>query len=120
MKYLKYLALVCIVSNPQLLMAAEETEHRYTPKERITFAPATMIAFDRSGKVLTHHKFTDGSTISEHNGSMGNVTVARLGPDGKVETYCTDNASAAKAWMAGEFARNPATGRGVQVTEKKP
>ncbi len=118
MKYLKYLALVCIVTSPQLLMAVEETEHKYTSKERIAFSPATMIAFDRTGRTHTHHTLTDGSTISEYNGSMGNVTVARLGSDGKVETYCTADALAAKSWMAGEFDRKPGTTRNVAVMEK--
>jgi len=109
MKYLKYLALLCIVTSPLLSMAAEDAEHQYTSKERIIFSPETMIAFDRTGKFTTSRTQADGSTITEFNGSMRSVTVARLGPDGKVETYCTSDAEAAKSWMAGEFDTKPAT-----------
>ena len=40
--------------------------------------------------------------MAEHNGTMGNVTVARLGADGRLETLCTTDEKAAKTWMAGE------------------
>ncbi len=118
MKYLKYLALVCIATSPQLSMAVEESEHQYTSKERIVFSPEAMRAFDRSGKYVTSRTMADGSTITEYNGSMMNVTVARLGPDGKVETYCTGNAEAARSWMAGEFDTRPATAAVVPVKVK--
>ena len=107
MKYLGYLSLACFLACPQLLIAAEQGKHKYTAKEKIVFSPATLVAFDRSGKRMTHRTAADGSTMTEHNGSMGNVTVARLGPDGKVETFCTTDESSARGWMAGEYGRKP-------------
>jgi hypothetical protein len=101
-----------------MVFAAEEAAHRYTAKERIAFSPATKRAFDRSGKTITHSTRADGSSSTEHNGSMGNVTVARMGPDGTVETYCTSDEPAAKAWMAGEFGRSPTVSPSVQVKVK--
>ena len=52
--------------------------------------------------MLTHSTLADGSVIADHNGSMGNVTVARMGPGGIIETFCTTDETAARAWMAGE------------------
>ena len=118
MKYVQYFVLVCVFTGSQLVFAVEEAEHRYTAKESIAFSPATKRAFDRSGKTITHSRRADGSSSSEHNGSMGNVTVARMGPDGTVETYCTGDESAASAWMAGEFERSPAISPSVQVKVK--
>jgi hypothetical protein len=114
MNHIKYLALVCILCGPQIGFAAGKFDHQYTPKEKIVFSPKAMIAFDRSGKSIKHHTRKDGSTMSEHNGSMGNVTVARLGSDGKIETFCTHDAESAKAWMAGEIGIKSA------VTPRKP
>lgn len=118
MKFVQYFVLVCVLTCSQIVIAVEEAEHRYTAKERIAFSPATKHAFDRSGKTITHSIRADGSSSSEHNGSMGNVTVARMGPDGTVETYCTGDESAARAWMAGEFGRSPAISPSVQVKAK--
>jgi len=102
MKFVYYLSLLYILAAPQLLIAAEPGEHRYTPKQQISFSPTTMRAFDHSGKAVIHRKMVDGSHAADHNGSMGNVTVARLGPDGMIETFCTTDETAAKVWMAGE------------------
>lgn len=118
MKHLLYLAWTCILTCSQWVVAADDVEHRYTAKETIAFAPATKRAFDRSGKSITHSKRADGSSMTEHNGSLGNVTVARLGPDGTVETYCTSDEATARAWMAGEFGRKPATSPSLQVRAK--
>jgi hypothetical protein len=46
------------------------------------------------------------------------VTVARLGANGVVETYCTGDMDAAKAWMAGEFDVNPATAVTINLEEQ--
>jgi len=120
MKYLGYLALLCIVTNSQQAMAVEGVEHRYTPKKQITFSRPTVAAFDHSGKMVTHRTRADGSRAADHNGSMGNVTVARLSPDGKIETYCTSDSESAKVWMAGEFGRKPVAAFNSPVMEKKP
>jgi len=118
MKNLRYLSLACFLACPQLLIAAEQDKHKYTAKEKIIFSPATMLAFDRSGKKMTRSKAADGSTLTEHNGSMGNVTVARLGPDGKVETFCTTDASDARNWMAGELDKRAVLSVDVPIMEK--
>ena len=120
MKYALCLSLTCILACPQVLLAAEQTGqtgHKYTPKEQIVFSQDDMVAFDRSGKYATTRTLADGSTITEYNGSMMNVTVARMGPDGKVETYCTSSAEAARTWMAGEFDTRPAS-PDIPVMEK--
>jgi len=118
MKFAHFLSLLCILACPQLLIAAEPGEHRYTSKEQIVFPPSDMVAFDRTGKYATSRTQADGSTITEFNGSMRSVTVARLGPDGKVETYCTSSTEAARAWMAGEFDTRPPMPLNVPVVEK--
>lgn len=120
MKHLKYLALICIVTNPQLAMAVEEVEHKYTDKEQITFSLPTMAAFDHSGKMVAHKTLSNGTEVADYNGSMGNVTVARLGPDGRVETYCTSSIEAAKSFMSGEGGRKPAARLSTPVMEKNP
>ena len=102
MNFIKYVVLLCIVASPSLLVAAEKGEHRYTPREQIEFKQITLLAFDHSGKMVTRRQQADGSSLAEHNGSLANVTVARLGADGKVEAYCTSDAEAAKTFMAGE------------------
>lgn len=118
MKCVRYLSLLCILASPQPLIAAEPGEHRYTPKEQIAFSPAVLVAFDRTGKYATSRTLADGSTITEYNGSMMNVTVARLGPDGKVETYCTGSEEVARSWMAGEFDVNSPAAPNMPVMEK--
>lgn len=118
MKCVRYLSLLCILASPQPLIAAEPGEHRYTPKEQIAFSPATMRAFDHSGQAVIHSIMPDGSHAADHNGSMGNVTVARIGPDGAIETFCTTDEAAAKAWMAGEDGRKLATSLNPPAMEK--
>ena len=102
MSSLKCLPLIFILVSPQLLLAAEQDKHRYTQKEQIVFSEATRTAFDHRGKSLTRTLQVDGSQAVENNGSAGNVTVARLGPGGNIETYCTTDIEAAQSWMAGE------------------
>ena len=102
MKYLGVLSLVCLLAFSQTLIAAGPDKHKYTPKEQIKFSPSTGLAFDHSGATVVHRTLPDGSQFADHNGSMGNVTVARLGADGSMETFCTSDEDAARAWMAGE------------------
>ena len=102
MRLFSYLSLVCFLACPQIVLAADPSGHKFTPKEQINFAPATRTAFDHSGSRVIHSTLADGSRFADHNGSMGNVTVARLGADGTMETFCTTDESAARAWMAGE------------------
>ena len=67
--------------------------------KKIQFQPETEIAFDHSGKFITHKVEADGVQTADNNGSMQSVTVARLGANGKIETFCTTDKSAAVAWM---------------------
>ena len=93
---------------PQFLWAAEQSDHQYTARDQIEFSPSTKVAFDRSGQLTTSRVLPDGSKITELNGSMRSVMVARMGPDGKIETFCTTNESEAKDWMAGLIDPAPA------------
>lgn len=102
MKLLGFFILTCLLAFPQMLDAAGPVEHEYTPRDQIEFAPSTQAAFDHSGNGITHRTLADGSQVAEHNGTLGNVTVARLGADGSMETFCTSDEEAARAWMAGE------------------
>jgi len=118
MKFVQFMSLLCILTCPQVLIAVESGEHRYTPKEQIVFSPAAITAFDRTGKYASSRTLADGSRLTEYNGGMMNITVARMGPDGKVETYCTGSAEAARAWMAGEIGTGPAVAAIKPVMEK--
>lgn len=118
MKCVHYLSMLCILASPQLLFAAEPGEHRYTPKEQIVFSSATMRAFDHSGQAVIHRKMPDGSHVADHSGSMGNVTVARMGPDGVIETFCTTDETDARAWMAGEGGPKPVASINPPAMEK--
>lgn len=104
----KWLAVAGCFIAPQLMWAAEPSDHQYTERDKIEFSPATKIAFDRSGQFATSRVLPDGSTMTELNGSMRSVTVARMGPDGRIETFCTTNEEAAKDWMAGIIDPAPA------------
>ena len=67
--------------------------------KKVQFQPETEVAFDHSGKFITHKTEADGVQTADNNGSMQNVTVARLGANGKIETFCTTDKAAAVAWM---------------------
>jgi len=102
MKFLSILSLVCLLTFSQAIIAAGPDKHKYTPREKIKFASSTKAAFDHSGDRISHSTLADGTQLAEHNGTLGNVSVARIGPDGAVETFCTGDEEAARAWMAGE------------------
>lgn len=67
--------------------------------KKVQFQPETEVAFDHSGKFITHKTEANGVQTADNNGSMQNVTVARLGASGKIETFCTTDKVAAVAWM---------------------
>ena len=79
-----------------LTVAAANSE---TADKKVQFQPETEVAFDHSGKFITHTTEANGVQTADNNGSMQNVTVARLGANGKIETYCTTDKAAAVAWM---------------------
>ena len=118
MSFLKCLPLIFILISPQVLLAAEQNQHRYTQKEQIKFTEATRTAFDHSGKTLNRTLQVDGSVAAENNGSAGNVAVARLGPDGNIETYCTTDITVARSWMAGAGAGQAAVAIDSPVMKK--
>lgn len=89
-----------IVLLPLALNAADPTKVPRTPLDQIHFDPSTTRAFDRSGKYVTTRVKADGTVQTEVNGSFQNVTVARMGPNGDIETYCTTSEQDAKNWMA--------------------
>ncbi len=98
----KPLFYICFLTAP-LLVSAEDTKvSGYTAREKVEFTASSRRAFDRSGNPVVHHTLPDGSLMTKHHGSIGNITVARRGPDGIIETFCTTDAEAARAWMAGE------------------
>lgn len=102
---LKYFLVVCgLLSLPALAPASED---RTATGETIEFAPVSKAAFDRSGTRVSHRFLPGGAMLAEHNGTMGHVTVARLGADGRMETLCTTDENAARAWMADEPVHRP-------------
>ena len=72
------------------------------PERKIQFTPETQLAFSRDNARTTVKTLENGSQVVEFNGSRQLVTVARIGPDGKVETFCTAHEKLAKAFLAGE------------------
>ena len=87
--------------SPVSLMAESPEEQKYPELEDIRFSPAVERAFDYSGKLVTQVTLPDGSVFARHNGTMLNVTVARVGPDGEVQTLCTSSRTEAAAFLAG-------------------
>jgi len=102
MKSSGYLLVTILFSFSRLAIAAETGEPEPTAGNQITFAPSTEAAFDHSGSRVIHSILADGSRFADHNGSMGNVSVARLGADGNIETFCTTDEAAARAWLTAE------------------
>ncbi len=101
-KHTRYLSLMVLIAFPFSLAAGEAAESLVIQKQVITFAPATLKAFDHSGKAVIHKTRQDGSQSAEHQGTHGHVMVARMSADGSIETYCTTRESAASSWLAGE------------------
>ena len=108
MNKLNCLAITGCFIAPQLLWAANPTDHQYTDRKDIKLTAAATVAFDRSGRYAVSRTLPDGSGITELNSSMRSVTVARMNPDGSIETYCTTNEAAAMDWMAGLIEPVPA------------
>jgi hypothetical protein len=117
-KSVKYTLLICILIAPQFAVSEGQEQHQYTDLQEINFALSTQVAFDRSGKQIVSEFLADGSILARNHGSLANITVARLGPDGQLETFCTTDADAAKAWMAGANVSVPATPQNTHVEEK--
>ena len=93
-------ALLLTILSPLSSAVAQTFDVPSTPREAIEFSNEIEVAFDHSGKRVSSRSMADGSVVSDHNGSLQNVTVARIGPDGRIETYCTTDREAAVDWMA--------------------
>jgi len=94
----RFSVLIALFS-PFFAMAAGVENDLDRSPEIVRFVEDTERAFDRSGKYVSQHVHADGSQSAEYNGSMQNVTVARRGTDGKIETFCTTDQTAAIEWM---------------------
>lgn len=91
-------------------LTADLQELPATPRAEVRFDQATARAFDRSGRYVTATQRADGLVLTELNGSFQNVTVARVGPGGTIETYCTTSQEDATRWMAREGDVPPSPG----------
>lgn len=90
---------ICLVP---IDVAAQDPETMTFPeRDAIELGAKTERAFDRSGQAHVDTPLPSGASLSAHNGAMQNVTVARLTPDGEVETLCTDNREEALDFLAG-------------------
>lgn len=94
------LCLICCLACPLPLGAAEPPVNTASPEARVEFTPRIRKAFDQSGKAVIHSKLPDGSSMADHNATLGHVTLARIGPDGRIETFCTTDETEASAWMS--------------------
>jgi hypothetical protein len=112
------LVLTLTILAPLSSAFAETIDVPATPRDAISLSAEIEVAFDRSGKRVTSEVLPDGSVVTHHNGSLQNVTVARVGPDGSIETYCTTDREVALDWMARLEGRPDRSRRDVQVREE--
>jgi hypothetical protein len=126
-RYLKPSLVFCLISGlifvfPPALLADPSGEVPRTSVDQIHFDASTTRAFDRSGRYVTTKVKADGTVHTELNGSFQNVTVARIGANGVIETYCTTSEQDAKNWMARADGRPdntaPATTLSTPVQDK--
>ncbi|MDJ0654225.1 MAG: hypothetical protein QNJ40_08735 [Xanthomonadales bacterium] len=68
----------------------------------IQLSEKTRLAFDRSPERAQVHQHADGMKVVEFNGTRQMVMMARIGPDGTVETFCTDSEHQAHQFLTGE------------------
>ena len=74
----------------------------FPARDDIVLVPQTQQAFDRTGTRNIEVTLSNGTIISDHNETLQSVTVARLGPDGSVETLCTEDKAQALDFMSGK------------------
>ena len=106
------------IFTPLIANSTGPVEVPSTPRDSIVLSEASDLAFDRSGRFVTTETRPDGSIISRHNGSLQNDTVARVGPDGWIETFCTTDKKRAVDWMARLDGRPSSTHPELPVEEK--
>ena len=112
------LVLTLTILAPLSSAFAETIDVPATHRDAISLSAETEVAFDRSGKRVTSKTLPDGTVVTNHNGSLQNVTVARVGPDGSIETYCTTDREVAVDWMARQDGRPARAHHEVQVREE--
>jgi hypothetical protein len=113
-------AAAVIACLPISVLAAEPDKLPATPRAEIHFTPTTERAFDRSGRHVKVDERPDGTRLINLNGSFQNVSVARIGPGGAIETLCTTSEEAAKTWMAREGDTNVGVGTAVDQPAVQP
>lgn len=95
-----------------LVAAAQDPDTTWFPdRDAIELGVQTERAFDRSARAHVDTPLPSGAVLTDHKGTMQNVTVARLTPDGEIETLCTDNREEALDFLAGVDRRGTAARR---------
>lgn len=98
----KCLLALCWLFSPSAFSVGDSQTPGDNGLEDLSFSPSTEAAFDRSGAHVTHSFGADGVLLAEYHGTMGSVTVARVGADGRIEHLCTTDREAAIQFMSGE------------------
>ncbi|MBT8061549.1 MAG: hypothetical protein KJO85_02635 [Gammaproteobacteria bacterium] len=97
----KCILALCWLVTPSLFAAGDSTSENDRERGNISFDASTEAAFDRSGNHITHSFGPDGVLLADHHGTMGSVTVARIGVSGDLEYLCTTDKEAAINFMSG-------------------
>ena len=97
----KCLLTLCWLFSPSAFAVGESQTPGDAGREEVSFVPSTEAAFDRSGNHVTHSFGADGVLRTEYHGTFGNVTVARVSADGRIEHMCTTDREAAIKFMSG-------------------
>ena len=98
---LRFMALLSLCLAPIDVAAQDPDTVTFPERDAIELGAETERAFDRSAQAHLDRPLPNGVLLSVHNGAMQNVTVARLTPDGEVETLCTDSREEALDFLAG-------------------
>lgn len=98
----KCLLAICWLFSPSAFAVGDSQTPGDAGHEAISFGPSTEAAFDRSGTHVTHSFGADGVLLADHHGTLGHVTVARVGAGGRIEYLCTNDRDAAIEFMSGE------------------
>ena len=84
----------------QTTVEAEPVVRREKPAQPFVPDAKTLALLDRSSAYLASPGL-DGRRRLVTNGGHRHVLMARVGPDGVVETFCADSVHAAQNWGAG-------------------
>lgn len=105
--------LVSFLALPALALAQDPGDIAFPDRSEIELGAETERALDRSGSAHVESVTPDGLVLMDHNGAMQNVTVARLGPGGEIETLCTSSREEALDFLAGVDRDRSASTRSV-------